>query len=380
MPPPTGHRPTWAEIDLDNLAFNFHSVKTFVGSEVEYMAVVKANAYGHGSVECSRRLESEGVDWFAVALPEEGVVLRNAGISKPILCLGGFWPGQEKQLFEFELTPVVFIPEHAEMLNAAAYAAGVTKAIHVKIDTGMGRVGVRSDQVKEFASRLVACSNLRVEGLMTHFAVADKLAENEFSNQQISRFQHAVSIFNDQGHRPKYLDMANSPGAIAHPYSRGNLVRLGGVLYGLGGDVLPQEIPLPVLKPLMSLKSQIALVKDVPLGETIGYGRTFMTKRDSRIATIPIGYHDGLSRALSNVGTCIINGCMAPIVGRISMDWTTIDVTDVPDVCVGSEVTIVGSQGEATIKAEDIALNLNTISYEVTCSIDSRVPRVYVPN
>lgn len=378
MPPLEGHRPTWAEIDLDALAFNFHSVKEFIGSEIRYMAVVKADAYGHGTIECARRLEAEGIDWFAVALPEEGVELRSAGITKPILCLGGFWEGQEALIIENSLTPVLFRLEQAKALNAAAGSRGIISEVHIKIDTGMGRVGIRLDQVDRFAAKLAEYRNIKVDGIMTHFAAADNLKENEFTDRQISRFQDAVSIFKAKGFAPEYLDLANSPGAVAHPSSRGNMVRLGGVLYGLGGDVLPHEIPLPKLRAVMSVHSRVATVKNVPSEETIGYGRTFTTKRDSVIATIPIGYHDGLRRSLSNLGTVIIGGKRAPIVGRVSMDWTIVDVTDIVGVNVGDEVTIIGTQGGSTITAEEIAADLGTISYEVTCLMNGRVPRVYL--
>ncbi|HLA94576.1 MAG TPA: alanine racemase [Pyrinomonadaceae bacterium] len=377
MSPDRSQRPTWAEIDLDNLAFNFHSTKEFVGKEIEYMAVVKANAYGHGAVQCAKRLEAEGVDWFAVALPEEGIELREAGSQKPILCLGGFWPGQERLLLKHDLTPVVFNIEQAEILNAAAKALELKAPIHIKIDTGMGRLGIRFDELADFAARLSELKNLEVEGLMTHFAVADKLSQNEFTNLQMARFGEAVSIFHGHGFRPKYLDMANSPGAVAHPLSRATMVRLGGVLYGLGGDVLPAEIEKPELKPVLSLHSAISMLKNVPMGETLGYGRTFQTKRDSIIATIPIGYHDGVSRSLSNKGRVIVNGKFAPIVGRVSMDWAIIDVTDIPDAKIGDTVTLIGKQGESDILAEDIAALIDTISYEVTCSIDQRVPRIF---
>ncbi len=370
-------RPTWAEINLDNLAFNFRSAKSFIGSETKYMAVVKADAYGHGAVECAKRLEAEGVDWFGVALPEEGVELRKAGIRKLILCLGGFWDGQETLSLNYGLTPVIFRLEQAATLNAAAASRGAVVSIHVKIDTGMGRVGVRFDAVSEFAERLRSLHHLRVEGLMTHFAAADDLEQTDFTNLQTERFNTAVAIFREKGFSPAYLDLANSPGAVAHPASRSNLVRLGGILYGLGGDVLPSGIEIPELKAVMSLRTRIAHLKLVPAGETIGYGRTFTTKVDSLIATVPIGYQDGYSRALSNAGQAVVHGKFAPVVGRISMDWTTLDVTGANGVCVGDEVTLIGEKAGLKVTAEDLARTVGTISYEITCGIDRRVPREY---
>jgi alanine racemase len=379
MPEITSQRPTWAEINLDNLAFNFHSVKNFVGTGTKYMAVVKADAYGHGAVECAKRFEAEGVDWFGVALPEEGVELRRAGIRKLILCMGGFWQGQEELALNYSLTPVVFQIEKAVLLNEAAAKRGTAVAIHVKVDTGMGRIGVRYDQVREFADTLKSLDHLRVEGVMTHLAAADDLSQNEFTALQTERFNEAVAIFRAKGFSPAYLDLANSPGAVAHPLSRGNMVRLGGVLYGLGGDVLPREIEKPVLKPVMSLHSRIAHLKKVPAGETVGYGRTFATAADSLIATIPIGYQDGYRRSLSNVGNAIVNGRYAPVVGRISMDWTMLDVTAIENVQIGDEVILIGSRSGSSILAEDVAAATGTISYEVTCAIDRRVPRLYTP-
>ena len=372
----TSQRPTWAEINLENLAHNFHSAKRFIGG-VKYMAVVKADAYGHGAVECAKRLEKEGVDWFGVALPEEGVELRKAGIRKLILCLGGFWDGQEDLALSYRLTPVVFQIEKARILNDAAARRGTDISIHVKIDTGMGRIGVRHDHVAEFADALRPLEHLRVEGIMTHFAAADDLSQNEFTDLQIERFNSSVETFRSKGFKPAYLDLANSPGAVAHPAARSNLVRLGGILYGLGGDVLPGGIEKPELKPVMSLYTKIAHLKKVPAGETIGYGRTFTTESDAVIATIPIGYQDGYSRTLSNISHAIVNARKAPVAGRISMDWTTIDVTEIPDAKIGDVVTLIGEDRGLGVRAEDLARATNTISYEITCGINRRVPRIY---
>lgn len=370
-------RPTIAEIDLDNLAFNFHSVKDFVGDGVRLMAVVKADAYGHGAVQCATRLEAEGVDWLAVATVEEGVELREARITKPILVLGGFWPGQELALLNFDLTPVIFRIDQARSIAEAAGRQETTAKLHVKIDTGMGRIGIRLEDVGEFATELSTIENLEIEGLMTHFAVADDLDATDFTNHQITSFESAVETFLAHGHRPKYVDMSNSPGAVVHPLSRSHLVRIGGLLYGLGGDVLPPGVPHPELKPVMSIKSKIALIKTVKAGESVGYGRTWVAQRDTVVATIPIGYHDGLPRSLSNKGHFLVNGVHAPIIGRVSMDWTTIDVTDIPDATVGDDVTIIGASGVEFIRAEDLAAIADTISYEITCGINQRIPRRY---
>jgi alanine racemase len=342
-----------------------------------YMAVIKADAYGHGAVECGRRLEADGADWFAVATMEEGIELRQAGIFKPILIFGGIWPGQQQEFLNFDLTPMVFTIEQVESINEAGKKSNRQVNIHVKIDTGMNRVGFRPPQAAEAARRLTTFNNINVEGLMTHFAVADKLSENEFTNRQIATFSTAVEAFVAAGHRPSLVDLANSPAAVAHPHSRAKLVRVGGILFGVTGDVLPEGVEHPELKPVMSMYSKIAMIKTVPRGETIGYSRTFTTERDSLIATVPIGYNDGYDRTLSNKGEMIVRGKKAPVVGRISMDWITLDVTDVPEAREGDTVVVLGSDGEAGVTAEDIARKIDTISYEVTCGISSRVPRIY---
>jgi alanine racemase len=368
-------RPTWAEIHLDNLAFNLDSVKRFVGKDLKYMAVVKADAYGHGAVECAKKFEQAGIDWFGVALPEEGVQLREAGIRKLILCLGSFWDGQENLLLNFDLTPTIFRLEIAEKFNRAAKDRGVIADVHLKVDTGMNRIGVRWDELREFADGLRNFSNLHIDGIMTHFASAD--SDREFTNLQIKRFDESLETLHEKGFRPSFKDLANSPASVAHPQSRGNMVRLGGILYGLGDDVLPQDIDKPELKPVLSLLTKIAFLKKVPKGETLGYSRTFETGRDSLIATIPIGYQDGYMRQLSNLSRVIVNGKYARVVGRISMDWSLIDVTDFPGVKVEDQVVLIGEQKGLTVKTEELAGLVGTISYEVTCGIHRRVPRVF---
>jgi len=213
---------------------------------------------------------------------------------------------------------------------------------------------------------------------MTHFAAADDLKQNEFTNLQVRRFEDAVTIFRNHGHCPTFLDLANSPGAVAHPNSRGNMVRLGGILYGLGGDVLPRGIPAPELRPVLALKTRVALVKCILRGETVGYGRTFTAPTDMRIAILPIGYEDGYGRSLSNKGSVIVRDRLTPVIGTISMDWTVIDISEVPEVREGDEVILIGESAGNMISAEDIAALTGTISYEVTCSIGRRVPRRFI--
>lgn len=375
----TGQRPTWAEINLDALAANFHAVRERVGAGVRVMAVVKADAYGHGATRCARRLAREGADWFGVALPEEGIELRQAGIEQPILSLGGFWPGQEQACLQHAIVPVVYRLEMAEALDRAAEAAGIVADVHLKIDTGMGRLGVRYDGAQEFVAAFRRFKHLRLNGVMTHFAAADDPALDDFTEEQVARFKETVGMIRELGFNPTFQDMANSAATFAHASAWGNMVRPGGVLYGLWRDVLPPLSEPPRLLPVMAVRSRITLLKRVPQGETLGYGRTFEASRETLVATLPIGYNDGFVRALSNRGRVIVRGAYAPVVGRVSMDLTLIDVTDVPQVAVGDQVTLLGADGSLIVPAEEMAKTAGTISYEITCGISRRVPRRYLP-
>jgi alanine racemase len=374
-----GRRPTWAEINLDALAANFRAVRSRVGAGIKVMAVVKANAYGHGAVHCAKRLAREGADWFGVALPEEAIELRRAGIAQPILSLGGFWAGQEQACIQHGIVPVVYRLEMVEALERAAAAVGIVADVHVKIDTGMGRLGVRPEQAREFVDALRRFNHVRLDGVMTHFAAADNPERAFFTEEQVARFNEAVAMIRERGFNPTYLDMANSAATFAQPSSWGNMVRPGGVLYGLWRDVLPPLGEPPGLRPVMAVRSRISLLKRVNQGETLGYGCTFEARRETLVATLPIGYNDGYVRALSNQGRVIVRGAYAPVVGRISMDLTLIDVTDVEDVATGDQVTLLGEDGRLAVAAEEIAKTAGTLSYEITCGISQRVPRYYLP-
>jgi len=376
----TGRRPTWAEISLDNLVHNFRVTREAVGTGVAIMAAVKADAYGHGAVQCARALEGAGAAWLGVALPEEGLALRDAGIAVPILCLGGLWEGQEESIIAHRLTPAIFRLDILDRLNSVARASGIVVDYHLKVDTGMGRLGVPCAELDCFMDGVARFQNLRLDGVMTHLASADCEDQNEFTERQINLFEKAGELVRNRGHKPRWIHVANSAGAHAYPHARGNLVRLGGVLYGLWRDVTNRSVaPLDWL-PVMSLHSRVMLMKTAPAGSPLGYGGTFVTARESRIATIAIGYDDGLRRELSNRGRVIVRGQMAPIVGRISMDLTLVDVTDIEGATVGDEVAIIGSLGPAQITAEEVAAQVGTISYEVTCGISSRVQRIYLSN
>jgi len=382
-----GQRPTWAEIDLDALAANFRAVREHVGASVGVLAVVKADAYGHGAVACARRLREEGAGWFGVALPEEGLELRQAGVEEPVLCLEGFWDGQAGLCLQQRLTPAVYQREVAEALNRAARAAGVVADVHVKIDTGMGRLGVRVEDAAEFAAVMRELKSLRVDGLMTHFAAADDAGQEDFTGDQLSRFSGAREAFATLGHRPRFTHLANSAAVFACPSAHGDLVRPGGVLYGLWRDVLrppPSSLQVgtqtpPPLRPVMSLRSRVTLLKTISSGETLGYGCTFKAARPTRVATLPIGYHDGYPRHLSNRGRVIVRGQFAPVVGRVSMDLTLVDVTDVSGVEVGDIVTLFGVDKNLSLPAEELAATVSTISYEITCGVSRRVPRLFSP-
>lgn len=374
-------RPTWAEINLSALAGNFRDIKDRVAPEIGVMAVVKADAYGHGAIPCARRLADEGADWFGVALPEEGVQLRSAGITQPILCLGGFWEGQAALCLQYGLVPAVFRLDLLEELDRAAKQSGTTADVHLKVDTGMGRLGVRFDQVPEFIKALTKFEHLRLDGLMTHFAAADDPSCRTLTDQQLQRFREVLALVRARGYEPTYRHLANSAAIFGEPGAWGNLVRPGGILYGLWRDILPPATEVNV-RPVMSLHSKIVLLKWVPAGETLGYGCTFEASRRTLVATIPIGYEDGYLRGLSNRGHVLVRNTYAPVVGRISMDLTLIDVTNVPEVSLGDEVVLMGQVKDQAnnvleIPAEDLARVAGTLSYEVTCGISERVPRVY---
>jgi alanine racemase len=370
-------RPTWAEINLANLAHNLRVMQEAVGQGVAIMPAVKADAYGHGALECALALDREGAEWFGVALPEEGLKLREAGITKPILALGGFWEGQEDFLIEYKITPVVSRLDLLERLDEAAKKSKVVFAYHLKVDTGMGRLGVPFPEFDKFLDDAARFENLRFDGLMTHFACADRVDGVEFTKHQATLFEEALQRVRKRGFNPRWIHQANSAASHAYRQTRGNLVRLGGVIYGLWRDSTKGDVEPLDWRPVMTLHSRIIHLKTVASGTPLGYGGTFVTRRESRIATLAIGYEDGLRRALSNKGRVLVRGELAPIVGRISMDLTLVDVTDIRGATLGDEVVIIGRQGEREITAEEIAAQLDTISYEVTCSISDRVPRVY---
>ena len=264
-----------------------------------------------------------------------------------------------------------------EAFDRAARERSIVADVHVKVDTGMGRLGVRFDEVSEFAGALRKFANIRVDGLMTHFAAADEPSCGPLTKDQVQRFENAVAAFREQAFNPVQRHLANSAAVFGQPAAWGNLVRPGGALYGLWDTLAPEDRDAK-LRPVMSLHSRITLLKWVPQGETVGYGCTFEASRKTLVATIPIGYDDGYMRALSNRGHAIIRGVYATVIGRISMDLTLIDVTNVPGVETDDEVTFIGKEGDLSVSAEEIARTAGTLSYEVTCGISDRVPRIYL--
>ena len=366
-------RPTVAEIDLKSLEYNYRQLKKRFPEGVRLLAVVKADAYGHGAIPISRALEKLGVAYLGVAISDEGVELRKGGVKVPILILGGIYKEDVDQVLEFDLTPVVFQKESLEILTKAAERWQKKVRIHIKVDTGMGRLGVPLGLWPTFLKELKRFPKIEIEGILSHFSMTDD--QEGYTTYQWSQFQRAVAIAQKMGIPCQYLHMASSAIVTAFPSYSGNLVRPGIMLYG--------SYPSPIfkkmirLKPLLTLKTHIHYLKQVPPGTKISYGGTFVTKRKSLIATLPIGYADGYSRHLSNKGEVLIRGRRAPVVGRVCMDFMMVDVTDIPKVSFGDEVVLMGRQGRQRITADEIAEKINSISYEVLCSIGKRVPRVY---
>lgn len=357
-------RPTWAEVDLSVVRANLKRFRAAVGPKPKLLFVVKANAYGHGAVPCAKAGQ-ELADWFGVSSVEEGLALRQAGIRKPILVLGSLYPFESfLAAAEFRLTPTVASLESARRLVEAADKVGRVLDCHLKIDTGMGRIGVSPAAAGAVAQYLAGQKAVRLSGVYTHMAGAE--SDPALTRAQLLRFEQALATF---PRVPRLLrHAANSAAALRFARARLDLVRPGGAVYGLCSG----------FPGALSLKSKLVFVKTVPSGATVGYGATYRAKRAARIGTVPVGYADGYSRALSNRGSVLIGGKRCPVVGRVSMDMITVDVTAAPAARVGEDVVLLGSQGGQTIVAEDLAKKCGTISYEVTCALSARVPRVYL--
>ena len=366
-------RPTVAKIDLQSLSHNYNEVLKRAGGR-KILAVVKAQAYGHGALGVARHLLKLGADMLGVALVEEGRELRAAGIEAPILVMGAVFPEQAEAIAALRLTPVVYDIAVARAVADVAQKLKATVTVHVKIDTGMGRIGVHPSSAEDFIAELTRFDGITVQGLMTHFADAD-LRDKRFASEQMDRFESVLKRLDSRGIAIPLRHAANSAAVLDCKRALFTMVRPGLMLYGY--NPLEGEGVCADLRPVLSLVTRIAFLKKVPAGVPISYGRTFVTKRESVIATIPIGYADGYSRGLSNRGEAIIRGIRVPVAGRVCMDMTMLDVTDVPAVSKGDGVVLIGSQGHERITAVDIAERTGTIPYEVLCGISGRVPRLY---
>ena len=373
-------RPTWVEISLSKLRRNCARVRALAGSR-KVMAVVKADAYGHGAVPVAQCLAECGVDWFGVATVEEALELRAAGIARPILLLGGLYMSDPAHLIEYRLTPSVSSTARLDTYAQCARRYGQPIEFHLKVDTGIGRLGLPLDRLASFLRHYRELEGLRLTGFFTHLASAEDLVATQTQDQS-SRFRAALAELGGAGIAPEWIHVSNSAALLAGLAFPENLVRVGALLFGY---CLPLVMPpdreareLETFEPILNFKSRVVYLKDVPSGTPLGYAAAFHTRRPSRIATVPVGYADGLSRALSNRGRAIVRDRYAPIVGNISMDLTLLDVTDIPGVDVGDEVMLLGRSDHCSITAVQTAQSLGTVPYEVLCSIGKRVPRLYI--
>lgn len=366
--------PTYATVNLSALAHNLSCIHGYLSPGCEIMAIVKANAYGHGAIEIAQALARENVGRFAVASLEEGISLRQAGLSTPIVVLGALFAQQLADLVAHRLTPVVSDGSLLPALAQAARSYPSPYPIHLKIETGMGRLGFSPDELRPLLDNPLLRSALHVEGLMTHLADADG-TDTAFTERQLGVFQAILEQVRRRGLPLPLVHTANSAAIIRFPESHYSLVRPGIMLYGY--HTLPTSMPAPDLQPVLSLHTTIAHLRTIPRGGTISYNRTFIAKRPTRIAILPIGYADGYSRRLSNCGSVLIQGRRAPIIGLVCMDMIMVDVTDIPPVEIGETVTLIGRQGGSAIWADEIADWTGTIPYEILCGIGARVPRLY---
>lgn len=371
-------RPTLARIDLAALRHNGRTVlERCRRSGLSVLAAVKADAYGHGLVPVSKALVDIGVDWLGVAIVEEGLQLRESGVDLPVLVLGGLSDGSEAVALAARLTPVLYREQSAERLAALGRDRSEPVGVHLKVDTGMNRLGVPLRDLAAFLDRLESLGSLRIEGVMTHLAEAEA-GDAGRTASQLANFGEAISMLRGRGHKPRWIHAANSAAVLIGPAEppsfASSLVRPGIMLYGAASEGLAAGWGL---RPVLTFETAISFLKDVPRGSKLSYGATWQAERPSRIATLPVGYGDGYSRALSNRADVLVRGQRAPVVGRICMDLCLVDVTDVPGVYEGDSVVLLGRQGACEISAGELSGLQQTIPYEVLCSIAPRVPRVY---
>jgi alanine racemase len=374
-------RPTWAEVSLSTLKENYRTITQYVDRGVSVCAVVKADAYGHGAVECAAALEQEGATWLGVTSLDEAIPLREEGIATRILLMTGFWRGEEEEIIRLRLTPTVWEIGQIELLERAASRLGVSHhAIHLKVDTGMGRLGAAIEDVPGILKVVHSSSHLKLEGFSTHIASSEVLDAPSVA-EQLKSFDTALRTVRENGFNPVLIHTANTSAVIAHHESWNTMIRPGLALYGYhlpferaGRSVSGRGLRLNV-KPVLTWKTRILSLRDMPAGQAVGYGGTYVTKAPTRIAILPAGYADGLNRELSSNGRVIVREHYAPIVGRISMDLTTVDVTGIPGVEIADEVILLGSQDGLSVDAREHAELAHTIPYEILCAISKRVPR-----
>ncbi len=370
----TPPHPTIAEINLAAFRHNLRLVRQRIGPHRALLAVVKANAYGHGMIPISQAALSETIQGLGVAFVEEGLQLRRAGITQPILVMAGFLPEEAEELLEHGLTPVISHPDQLDWLRRKTDTSVRPVGIHLKIDTGMGRLGLLEKEIVPFIERARASKEIEILGLMSHFA-DDDLTDRRSAEDQMTRFEKARKTIEALEIKIPLLHMANSAAILSLERAWFDMVRPGIMLYGYPP---PSQTGAAIsLRPVMTLKTRIIHLKRVPAGTSVSYGRTYTTRRESLIAVLPIGYADGYSRAWSNRGQVLIGGRRAPVIGRVCMDMTLVDVTEIPAVRLGDEAVLIGSQGSETLSADGLARQLGTIPYEILCAVSNRVPRLY---
>jgi alanine racemase len=368
-------RPTVAEVSLGALRENCRQARGLVGERVGVLAVVKADGYGHGAAAAARAFLDAGAVGLGVSMVAEGVQLRAAGLTAPIVVLGGVFDGEEPTVVANDMAAAVWTVERARALGAAAKAAGTVAALHVKVNTGMTRLGVDVDEVRRFGSALNDLPDVRVAGIFSHFASADAV-DTAQAHAQRDRFRTAVDELRAAGVEPQYVHFANSAAVLCEPDAHFNLVRPGLMLYGYAPA--PHLASVAALQPAMRLRTRLAQVRKIAAGTPVGYGGTWVSSRPSVIGTLPIGYADGLHRLASNRAQMLVGGRRVDIAGRVCMDHVMLDVTEVPSAAAGDPVVVFGAQGRETISANELAAWTDTITYEVLTSVGKRVPRVYV--
>lgn len=368
-------RPVRLEIDLDNLANNIKEIRRFVGEETLIMAIVKANAYGHGAVTCGKVFLENGADRLGVSVLSEGIELREAGITAPILLLNYTPPTQYRELLEYDLTPTIYKYEDAKFLSQEALKLNKNAKIHIKIDTGMHRIGLLPQEAIGEIEKIVALPNIEVEGIYTHFSTADEEDKSQ-TKMQYNNFKWVLNKLEELGIQIPIKHVSNSATILDLPEYKLDMVRPGIILYGLyPSDFVNKD--LLNLKPAMTFKTYISHIKTLEEGEGVSYGRKFITTRRSKIATLPLGYADGFSRLLSGRARVLVKGKRVPVVGNICMDQLMIDVTDVEDIDLDAEVILFG-YGHNHPRVEELAEELGTINYEILCMVSKRVPRIYL--